>query len=98
MLGDVIEKFAFDPERPAGQRDFDRAVPANVFDAVGLAWARDDDAAGGIVPFRGWVRKLSGAERHARDVAAAIGAGAVRRAFLKGIAGQRGCKLSAEPR
>ncbi|WP_242481235.1 hypothetical protein [Rubrivivax gelatinosus] len=37
-----------------------------------------------VIPFRGWVRKLTGAERHSRDVAAAVTAGAARRAFLKG--------------
>lgn len=38
-----------------------------------------------IVPFRGWVRRLSGAERHSRNVAAAVVAGTVRRAFIKGL-------------
>lgn len=48
------------------------------------------DAAGrsinGLVPFRSWVRKLSGAERYSKQVAAAIAAGTARRAFLKGAA------------
>lgn len=48
-------------------------------------------AAEEIVPFRGWVRQLSGAERYARDVAAAIAAGAVRRGFLRGWAVARDC-------
>ncbi len=39
----------------------------------------------GVVPFRHWIRKLSGAERHAREVGAANAAGSARRAFLKGI-------------
>jgi len=39
----------------------------------------------GVVPFRGWIRKLSGAERYSKKVAAAITAGTVRRAFLKGL-------------
>lgn len=39
----------------------------------------------GVVPFRGWIRKLSGAERYSNKVAAAISAGVVRRAFLKGL-------------
>lgn len=38
----------------------------------------------GLVPFRSWVRKLSGAEKHSKAVAAAITAGGVRRAYLKG--------------
>jgi hypothetical protein len=48
-------------------------------------------AAEGAVPFRGWVRKLSGAERYERRVAAAITAGGVRRAFLKGVRAARSC-------
>jgi hypothetical protein len=45
----------------------------------------------GAIPFRSWVRKLSGAERHSRQVAAAIAAGTVRRGFLKGVAHARDC-------
>lgn len=45
----------------------------------------------GVVPFRSWVRKLTGAEKHDRHVAAAIAAGAVRRAYLKGIWMERHC-------
>jgi len=48
-------------------------------------------AAAGVVPFRGWVRKLSGAERYSKQVAAAIAAGTVRRGFLKGIARAKQC-------
>jgi hypothetical protein len=48
-------------------------------------------AAEGIVPFRGWVRKLSGAERYSKQVAAAITAGTVRRAFLKGLRVSKSC-------
>lgn len=55
-------------------------------------------AAEGIIPFRGWVRKLSGAERYSRDVAAAIAAGTVRRAFLKGLGQAAGCPVPAAPR
>jgi hypothetical protein len=51
----------------------------------------------GLVPFRGWVRKLSGAERHARHVAAAITAGSIRRAFLKGVGVSRGCSWAPPP-
>ena len=47
--------------------------------------------ADGLIPFRTWVRKLSGAERRERDVAAAILGGMVRRAFLKGQSAARAC-------
>lgn len=46
----------------------------------------------GLMPFRGWVRKLSGAERYADKVAASITAGAIRRAYLKGHAASKGCE------
>lgn len=45
----------------------------------------------GVIPFRGWVRKLSGAERYARHVSAAITAGGVRRGFLRGLAVAKPC-------
>jgi hypothetical protein len=45
-----------------------------------------------IIPFRGWVRKLSGAERYSKKVSAAITAGSVRRAFLKGMRTAQGCE------
>jgi hypothetical protein len=44
-----------------------------------------------LVPMRGWIRKLSGADRHERQVREAIQAGAVRRGFLKGLATGHGC-------
>lgn len=45
----------------------------------------------GLIPFRSWVRKLSGAERHSKQVSACIAAGSVRRAFLKGFAASEHC-------
>jgi len=48
-------------------------------------------AAEGVMPYRKWVRKISGAERYAKDVAAAIAAGTVRRGFLKGMRTARSC-------
>jgi len=45
----------------------------------------------GVIPFRSWVRKLTGAERYSRQVAAAIAAGTVRRAFIKGLAVAQAC-------
>lgn len=62
--------------------------------AVGVARG----AAEGVMPFRSWVRKLTGAERHAKDVAAAVAAGIVRRAYLKGLGQAAGCAVPAAPR
>ncbi|MCZ8233784.1 MAG: hypothetical protein ACK520_16900 [Inhella sp.] len=68
------------------------ADPASTADKgqaeVGKALQR---AAEGAVPFRGWVRKLSGAERQERRVARAIEAGEARRAFLRGLSVGQAC-------
>jgi len=81
--------------------DFD--VPAA--DDASLVRKANDAALGGaaslaqdIVPFRGWVRRLSGAQRHDALVSAAITAGAARRAYLKGLGEAKSCKAPAIPR
>lgn len=51
----------------------------------------------GVIPFRGWVRKLSGAERYARHVSAAITAGGVRRGYLRGMAAAKACPTAPVP-
>jgi len=45
-----------------------------------------------VVPFRKWVRKLTGAERRSEDLADAIAAGYARRAFLRGFALAKACE------
>jgi len=54
-------------------------------------------AAQDVIPFRSWVRKLTGAERHDKLVQQAIMAGAVRRGYLKGLGESKGCKPPATP-
>ena len=54
-------------------------------------------AAEGFIPFRGWVRLLSGAERHDRQVRSAVLAGEVRRAYLKGLGLSLRCAPPAAP-
>ncbi|CAN5144509.1 hypothetical protein BH10PSE4_BH10PSE4_06410 [soil metagenome] len=54
-------------------------------------------AAQDLIPMRGWVRKLSGAEKHDQLVQSAIASGAVRRAYLKGLGESRGCNPPATP-
>ncbi|HEX7760739.1 MAG TPA: hypothetical protein VF459_14630 [Caulobacteraceae bacterium] len=51
-----------------------------------------------LLPFSGFVRKLSGAEQHDKLVLDAITAGDVRRAYLKGLGEARGCPPPATPR
>jgi hypothetical protein len=55
------------------------------------------DASTDFIPGRSWIRRLSGAEQHSRRVQAAIQAGRMRRAFLKGIGMNRNCAPPAAP-
>lgn len=56
-----------------------------------------------VIPMRGWVRRLTGAERHDQMVRDAIKAGFVRRGYLKGLYNAGTCKgnrlvyVSAKP-
>lgn len=52
---------------------------------------------GGLIPFRGLVREITGASKKDREIQAAYVAGAVRRGFLKGVGLRRGCKAPARP-
>lgn len=65
--------------------------------AAGLALDAVRDTATDFIPFRSWVRRLSGAAQHSRQVQAAVRAGLVRRAFLKGVGQQRNCAPPAAP-
>jgi hypothetical protein len=51
----------------------------------------------GLIPYRSWVRRLTGAEAQDRLVRAAIEAGAIRRAYLKGLGLDHRCPLPASP-
>lgn len=46
----------------------------------------------GAIPFRGWLRKLSGAERRSRKAQAAVLAGQVRRGYLRGVMASSACQ------
>jgi hypothetical protein len=51
----------------------------------------------GAVPFRGWLRMLSGADKASAAAASALHAGNVRRAYLKGLAQALHCPPPAGP-
>lgn len=53
---------------------------------------------GGLIPFRGLVREITGAAAEQRRYDQAVYAGVVRRSFLKGIGKQRGCRFPAAPK
>ena len=80
--------------------DIDRVLPGdeNLMDrGKSTALGAAADFASDAIPFRGWVRKLSGAESHDKLVQSAIIAGNVRRAYLKGLGEGKGCPPPATP-
>ena len=81
-----------------GQADpnlVERAVDAVGQAAVGTVKSTVNTVVDGVIPFRSWVRKLSGAEEHSSTAAAALQAGVLRRAYLKGWGEGTGCNKAA---
>jgi len=56
------------------------------------------DTAEDFIPFRSWVRRLTGAQRHANEVRTAVYAGRVRRSYLKGLGEALDCRYPAAPK
>lgn len=50
-------------------------------------------AAEGLLPFRGWLRRLSGADKRDRDILTALRAGVARRGYLRGLQQAQACPL-----
>ena len=75
----------------------DQAVDLVSKAAMGTVKSTVNTVVDGVIPFRSWVRKLSGAERYSRTVAAAVSAGTIRRPFLKGWARSAGCDVTPKP-
>ena len=81
-LGSLDDVLGPDLDAPAETRDTADKLGQAAGNAVVGAVTR---TAEGVIPMRGWVRKLSGAERRQDEIRAATQAGMVRRAFIKGI-------------
>lgn len=80
------------PDLDALKDESERSMVERGSEAVGdAAIGAIQGAAQGVLPFRSWLRKLSGAEKHSREVSAALAAGRVRRAFLKGLRVAQAC-------
>jgi hypothetical protein len=62
---------------------------------LGVAGVRSETQ--GLLPFRGWIRKLTGAEAAQRKREAAIQAGRIRRGYLKGVGLRMNCAPPAAP-
>lgn len=89
---------ALGPDLDAPHHSDDRSlVEKGRIEAEEAAVGAVKSAAESLIPYRGWVRKLSGAERFSRQVTRAIGAGIVRRAYLKGLGQAQGCGAPTAP-
>lgn len=64
----------------------------------GVALTLAHGAAESLLPFAGFVRTLSGAQKHDQLVSEVITAGSVRRGYLKGLGEAHGCPPPASPR
>lgn len=56
-----------------------------------------EDTAQDLIPFRSWVRRLSGASRAERDALRAVANGQQRRTFLRGYGASLGCPSIIPP-
>ncbi|ATQ45015.1 hypothetical protein [Caulobacter mirabilis] len=82
-----------EPPSPDGRDLIDKGRDVASDTAFGMMAGAAQD----LIPLRGWVRKLTGAEQHDRLVRAAITAGGIRRGYLKGLGESRGCNPPATP-
>lgn len=83
-----------DEAPPPDQRTKLQKAGGAIKDA-GVAEVRSETRS--VLPFRGWIRKLTGAARHEKRVAEAIRAGEVRRGYLKGVGMRMNCAPPAAP-
>lgn len=112
-IPEVLVKAMRDPYASEGLRKCNaiRAEIAELDRVMGADFdiAKDEDATlsegrvaksivGMVIPFRGLVREISGANAKEREYNLALTAGFVRRSYLKGLGHGRGCAYPARPR
>lgn len=81
-------------------RDFDDPLPPrdrNVTHSGGTGLRLMHNAAEWLIPYDGFVRTLSGAQRRDQNVVDAITAGDTRRGYLKGLGEARHCPAPGSP-
>jgi hypothetical protein len=76
--------------------DFDES-PIQKDGTRATAYSLVSTATSSVIPMRGWVRKLSGAEARDQRIQNAILAGTARRSYLKGVGQAKGCKAPSAP-
>jgi hypothetical protein len=96
-IRELDEALGPDYDAPPSSKDEDSLMNKASDVAEDQAVGAVQRTAEGLIPFRSWVRKLSGAERHSKHVSACITAGSVRRAYLKGLAASQRCAFMRKP-
>lgn len=88
-LGPDLDEAPPPDTRSKGKKVADAAYGA------GVAGVRDTTR--DVLPFRGWIRKLTGAAKHDKAIAKAVQSGSVRRGYLKGVGMRMNCAPPAAP-
>jgi hypothetical protein len=83
-----------DEVRPPDERSRGKKVADTAY-REGVAGVRD--TTNDLLPFRGWIRRLTGAAKHDKAIAKAIQSGGVRRGYLKGVGMRMNCAPPAAP-
>lgn len=78
------------PDNPTLNEQAQDALAEAALDAI-------RDATTDFIPYRSWVRRLSGAQARSRAVQDAVEAGRLRRAYLKGLGMRANCAPPASP-
>jgi hypothetical protein len=73
--------------------DVDSVKPKSGDNASEMVLSEIEKTAGGLIPGGSIIRKVSGAEAQEKKAKAAVYAGSLRRAYLKGTARAKGCKV-----
>jgi hypothetical protein len=76
ILGPDLEGQKRESEKPIISRESAERTARGAARSAASSW----------IPFRGFIRELTGAERHSRAIREAVLAGMVRRAYLRGLA------------
>lgn len=84
VLGSDIDASDTDEEKSIVVRGQDELGDA----AVGALRSTTES----VIPFRSWVRKLTGAEKYSKKVQRSIASGEARRSFLKGLKAAQKCE------
>jgi hypothetical protein len=90
-IGDLDKALGPDLDLAKGNKSVAKRVSDMTFDLA-------RGAVSGLIPFRGVVRYVTGAEKRAREINEALIAGTVRRSYLKGYGEMLGCDYPASPK